>query len=140
MSIQRLKRIQVRFLPFWLLRRRAFSHILMTCRRKAFSASASTEALHFFREALQVYLEKLGAQADPEKVAEYTYKKELFTSETEELKALPWYKNYRILAIILLALTAIIVVPSVMRGFEREIRKRLAWWDRLRRERGGQDR
>ena len=26
------------------------------------------------------------------------------------------------------------------RGFEREIRKRLAWWDRLRRERGGQDR
>jgi putative ATPase len=23
------------------------------------------------------------------------------------------------------------------RGFEREIRKRLAWWDKLRRERGG---
>jgi SSS family solute:Na+ symporter len=46
---------------------------------------------------------------DPEKVAEYTYKKELFTSETEELKALPWYQNYRYLAIILLVITAIVV-------------------------------
>ena len=46
---------------------------------------------------------------DPEKVAEYTYKKELFTSETEELKALPWYKNYRYLSVILLVVTAIIV-------------------------------
>ena len=46
---------------------------------------------------------------DPEKVAEYTYKKELFTSETEELKALPWYKNYRYLSVILLLVTAIIV-------------------------------
>jgi SSS family solute:Na+ symporter len=46
---------------------------------------------------------------DPQKVAEYTYKKELFTSETEELKAFPWYKNYRYLAVILLVVTAIIV-------------------------------
>ncbi|MDX1333504.1 MAG: sodium:solute symporter [Robiginitalea sp.] len=46
---------------------------------------------------------------DAEKVAEYTYKKELFTSETEELKALPWYKNYRYLAFILLVITAIVV-------------------------------
>ncbi|MGB5188631.1 sodium:solute symporter [Robiginitalea sp.] len=45
-----------------------------------------------------------------EKVAEYTYKKELFTSETEELKALPWYQNYRYLAVILLFLTTVIVV------------------------------
>ena len=45
-----------------------------------------------------------------EKVAEYTYKKELFTSETEELKALPWYQNYRYLAVILLLLTTVIVV------------------------------
>ena len=46
---------------------------------------------------------------DPEKVAEYTYRKELFTSETEELKSLPWYQNYRNLAGILLVITAIIV-------------------------------
>jgi SSS family solute:Na+ symporter len=46
---------------------------------------------------------------DAEKVAEYTYRKELFTSETEELKAMPWYKNYRYLAVILLVITAIVV-------------------------------
>ncbi len=44
-----------------------------------------------------------------EKIAEYTYKKELFRQETLEMKALPWYKNYRILAILLLILTALIV-------------------------------
>ena len=46
---------------------------------------------------------------DPQKVQEYTYKKEIFTEETAELKTLPWYQNYRKLAIILLILTAIIV-------------------------------
>ncbi|PWL39295.1 sodium transporter [Flagellimonas aquimarina] len=48
-------------------------------------------------------------QPDAQKVAEYTYKKEMFTEETEELKALPWYKNYRYLAVILLVVTSIIV-------------------------------
>lgn len=46
---------------------------------------------------------------DAQKVADYTYRKEMFAEETEELKALPWYKNYRYLAIILLAVTTIIV-------------------------------
>ncbi len=46
---------------------------------------------------------------DSQKVAEYTYKKKLFTDETQELKALPWYKNYRYLAIILLVITALVV-------------------------------
>ncbi|MGB5238827.1 MAG: sodium:solute symporter [Flavobacteriaceae bacterium] len=45
-----------------------------------------------------------------DKVAEYTYKKSLFIEETEELKSIPWYHNYRKLAIILLVLTTIIVV------------------------------
>ncbi|MEO9964915.1 MAG: sodium:solute symporter [Reichenbachiella sp.] len=35
--------------------------------------------------------------------------KEIFTQETEELKSMAWYQNYRILAIILLAITATIV-------------------------------
>ncbi|KQC30013.1 sodium:solute symporter [Flagellimonas eckloniae] len=48
-------------------------------------------------------------QPDAQKVAEYTYKKEMFAEETEELKGLPWYKNYRYLAIILLVVTSIIV-------------------------------
>jgi tetratricopeptide (TPR) repeat protein len=45
-------------------------HYLIRAGEQAFSSSASTEALHYFREALQVYLEKQGAEADPEKVAE----------------------------------------------------------------------
>ena len=44
-----------------------------------------------------------------EKVAEYTYRKSLFKEETEELKTVPWYQNYRILSMILLVITAIIV-------------------------------
>ena len=44
-----------------------------------------------------------------EQVHGFTWRKELFIEETKELKALPWYKNYRILAIILLIITAIVV-------------------------------
>lgn len=46
---------------------------------------------------------------DPEKVREYTYRKSLFTEETKEMRSLPWYRNYRKLAIILLLITAVIV-------------------------------
>jgi len=45
----------------------------------------------------------------PQKVVEYTYKKKLFAQETEELKGSSWYRNYRILAIILLVITALVV-------------------------------
>ena len=74
--------------------------------------------LHFLAKAswlfvicafVHVVVSLMTPAPDPGKVAEYTYKKEIFTSETEELKALPWYKNYRKLAIILLILTSIIV-------------------------------
>jgi SSS family solute:Na+ symporter len=50
------------------------------------------------------------APSPAEKVADYTYKKSLFTEETKELKSVPWYQNYRKLAMILLVLTAIIVI------------------------------
>lgn len=49
-------------------------------------------------------------EPDGQKIAEYTYKKEMFTEETKELKTLTWYKNYRYLAVVLLAITMIIVV------------------------------
>lgn len=74
--------------------------------------------LHFLAKANILFLislivhivVSLATPAPPEeKIAEFTYKKELFTEETEELKALPWYKNYRILSIILLILTALLV-------------------------------
>jgi len=44
-----------------------------------------------------------------QQIKEYTYKKEMFTKESEELKQLSWYKNYRVLSIILLIVTAIVV-------------------------------
>lgn len=44
-----------------------------------------------------------------EKVDGYTYNKSYFEEDTEQLKGLPWYKNFRILAIILLVITAILV-------------------------------
>jgi len=51
------------------------------------------------------------ASAPPadEKVKDYTYRRELFDLETKEMKGMPWYQNYRILAVLLLILTAIIV-------------------------------
>lgn len=45
-----------------------------------------------------------------QQVEQLTWHKGLFTAETQELKGLPWYQNYRILALILLAITTVIVV------------------------------
>ncbi len=78
----------------------------------------SINEIHFLGKAtwlfvicvlIHIVVSTLTAAPPADKVAEYTYKKEMFTKETQELKALPWYKNYRKLAIILLVLTAIIV-------------------------------
>lgn len=46
---------------------------------------------------------------EKETIGEYIYKRELFDQDTEELKDLPWYKNFRILAIILLIITVLLV-------------------------------
>ncbi len=84
----------------------------------AYDISPELNEYHFLAKAnilfvlsLIVHIVVSLATAKPEaqKVAEYTYKKKLFTDETEELKALPWFKNYRYLAIILLIITAIVV-------------------------------
>ena len=71
---------------------------------------AKANILFLISVIIHVVVSLSTGKPDAEKVAEYTYKKELFTSETEELKALPWYKNYRYLAVILLLLTTLIVV------------------------------
>jgi SSS family solute:Na+ symporter len=42
-------------------------------------------------------------------IANYTWRKSVWTEETEELKALPWYQNYRILSLILLTITIALV-------------------------------
>jgi len=45
-----------------------------------------------------------------DKVEGNVYRKALFTEETEELKGLPWYKNFRYLSVLLLLATAAIVI------------------------------
>ncbi len=50
------------------------------------------------------------APPDEKKVAELTWTTKFYQAETEELKELPWFKNYRVLSLILLVITAILVV------------------------------
>ncbi len=38
-----------------------------------------------------------------------TWNAGLYRAETKELAGLPWYKNYRVLAVILLIITAVVV-------------------------------
>ena len=42
---------------------------------------------------------------DQEKISKYTWTVKLFHQETEELRGVPWYKNFRIISIILVVLT-----------------------------------
>jgi len=47
---------------------------------------------------------------DQKKVNELTWSIAFYKSETDELRSLPWYKNYRILSVILTIITIIVVV------------------------------
>lgn len=80
--------------------------------------AAFLNGIHFLHRAFFLFvicaaIHIVASLASPppplEKIEEYTWKKSIFTAETEELKGLPWYQNYRILAIILLIITAIVV-------------------------------
>ena len=50
-----------------------------------------------------------GRSVHEEKIKHYTWSRRLISEETEELKDLPWYKNYRYLSVLLLIVTAIVV-------------------------------
>lgn len=57
-----------------------------------------------------VVISNLTEAPDPEKIKSLIWTKSLYRAETKELEGLPWYKNYRVLSIFLLILTAIIVI------------------------------
>ncbi len=59
--------------------------------------------------AVHIVVSLLTPPPTEEQVEGYTWKIDLFKAETLELRGLPWYMNYRILAILLLILTAIVV-------------------------------
>ena len=70
---------------------------------------AKANLLFVIAVVTHVIVSLLTAEPEAQKVAEYTYKKSIFTAETEELKGLVWYKNYRILSVILLIATSFLV-------------------------------
>jgi SSS family solute:Na+ symporter len=59
---------------------------------------------------LNVVISNMSAPPPAEQVAPLTWTKKIYQQETEELRGLPWYQNYRILSVLLLILTAIIVI------------------------------
>lgn len=83
-----------------------------------FNLVPAINEIHFLHKApilmvscmlIHVIVSSATKAPDQEKVDELTWHVELFKAETAELKGLPWYKNYRVLAIILLGITAIVV-------------------------------
>jgi SSS family solute:Na+ symporter len=51
-----------------------------------------------------------GPPPPAEKTAELTWSPRFFAAESVELRAMPWYKNYRVLSVLVLLFTAITVV------------------------------
>ncbi|MEM6261344.1 MAG: sodium:solute symporter [Bacteroidota bacterium] len=79
---------------------------------------AGINDINFLHKALFLFIICLGihlgvsyatAPPDQEKIADYIYTKDVFQEDSASLKGLPWYKNYRVWAAILLAVTAVIV-------------------------------
>jgi SSS family solute:Na+ symporter len=59
---------------------------------------------------LNIAVSSLSPAPPSDKTDGMIWTKKIYTDETAELDALPWYKNYRILSVILIIVTAIIVI------------------------------
>tara|TARA_R100000027_G_scaffold66494_1_gene62545 strand:+ start:97 stop:648 length:552 start_codon:yes stop_codon:yes gene_type:complete len=75
--------------------------------------------IHFLHKApllmlavmvIQMLVSLMTAPPEEEKVDGMVWSSKIFRAEAKELEGLPWYKNYRILSILLLIVTAAIVV------------------------------
>ena len=95
-----------------------FSFSILSILSLAFDISPALNELHFLYRTVSLFviciLVHTGvslATAPPSaaQVKQYTWRKSMLTEETEELRGMPWYQNYRILSVILLVLTAIVV-------------------------------
>ncbi len=58
---------------------------------------------------VEVVVSLRSALPPDDKIRDYTWSSDMIAAETEELKGLPWYQNYRILSVFLLIATAIVV-------------------------------
>jgi len=59
---------------------------------------------------IQVVVSLFTAPPAEEKIDDMVWSISIFRAETKELEFLPWFKNYRILSILLLVVTAVIVI------------------------------
>lgn len=95
-----------------------FSLALFMILSQVFEWVPEINGLHFLAKASWLFLicvlvhMVVSLMTNPQsemQIEEYTYKNSMFKDETKELKALPWFRNYRILSLILLAITAVLV-------------------------------
>jgi SSS family solute:Na+ symporter len=83
-----------------------------------FDLSETVNNIHFLDRAALLFLicmivhvvvSLITAAPSEDAVQNYTWRKSIWTEETAELNALPWYQNYRILSLILLLITMALV-------------------------------
>lgn len=95
-----------------------FSLAVLMILSQTFDWVPEVNELHFLAKAtwlfiicifLHVVVSLITKPQSEAQIEEYTYKREMFIEESKELVGLPWYKNYRILSVILLVITAIVV-------------------------------
>ncbi|WP_298541685.1 sodium:solute symporter [uncultured Aquimarina sp.] len=95
-----------------------FSLAVLMILSQTFDWVPAVNELHFLAKATWLFvicvvlhmIVSLATKPQSEQqIKEYTYKREMFKEESKDLTGLPWYKNYRILSIILLVVTAIVV-------------------------------
>jgi SSS family solute:Na+ symporter len=65
--------------------------------------------LFVFSAATVVLVSLAGSAPDEEKTRDTTWTPAFFRQETEELRRMPWYRNYRVLSALVLLATAVIV-------------------------------
>lgn len=84
----------------------------------AYDFSPFLSNIHFLLQAfilmavcmvIHIGISSMTPAPSTEKVVAYTWTTQMFKEETMELKGVPWYENYRILAVLLLIVTAVLV-------------------------------
>lgn len=85
---------------------------------RVMDSAPSITSMHFLHQVPIIFLisaitnlviSHMTDAPSPEKTEGLIWRKEIFVQESKELESVPWFKNYRVLSIILLGLTALIV-------------------------------
>lgn len=95
-----------------------FIIIVITFSEDLFNSLANVHFLHntFYLFIFCILVNVVVSFAPPspeDKVRDYTWNNAILATETKELKQVVWYKNYRILSVALLIITALVVSISM---------------------------